>query len=361
MNAESREELLSAYLDDEVTEPERRQVEAWLAEDAGYRQLHEELRALRGRLQALPRHKLERDLSDVVLRRAERAVLAGEQTPKRVAEPATVAARYLWSGRSWRMMAWPAIAVAAAVLIAIFNRQPTGEREVAQQMPASKMAAPRQSSAEARNAAQPELGIRSESETDSAAGRAVAPASPLPSSRDDVAAESAPAGGRAMLAKPAAEGANVRDLKAMKGDQAYEKKKELGPAPIVCYVSSDFLESNKFEKLLTDKKIAWQTPKADQSDDKPAERAAKDIAVVRQFVVQATPDELSAILDTLRSQPTSVVKIESEELSRDRLLKSRLASPSDADERKSDADAKRPVIFQLRLLGDSERGNDPPR
>ena len=39
MTAEPREELLSAYLDDELSASERAQVEQWLAESAEYRQL----------------------------------------------------------------------------------------------------------------------------------------------------------------------------------------------------------------------------------------------------------------------------------------------------------------------------------
>ena len=47
MNSQSREELLSAYLDDELSADERATVETWLAEDAAYRQLLDDLRALR--------------------------------------------------------------------------------------------------------------------------------------------------------------------------------------------------------------------------------------------------------------------------------------------------------------------------
>lgn len=49
-----RFELLSAYLDGEVTAAERREVEAWLASDATAAQLHTRLLKLRRGFQALP-------------------------------------------------------------------------------------------------------------------------------------------------------------------------------------------------------------------------------------------------------------------------------------------------------------------
>ncbi|MBD2327449.1 zf-HC2 domain-containing protein [Alkalinema sp. FACHB-956] len=49
-----RFELLSAYLDGEVTADERRQVESWLAEDAKMQQLHQRLVKLRQGFQSLP-------------------------------------------------------------------------------------------------------------------------------------------------------------------------------------------------------------------------------------------------------------------------------------------------------------------
>jgi anti-sigma factor RsiW len=49
-----RFELLSAYLDGEVTAAERREVEAWLASDATAAQLHNRLLKLRRGFQALP-------------------------------------------------------------------------------------------------------------------------------------------------------------------------------------------------------------------------------------------------------------------------------------------------------------------
>jgi anti-sigma factor RsiW len=85
MNLEPREELISAYLDDELAPQERAEVERMMAEQPALRQLHDELAALRATMQALPRHKLEHDLGPAVLRRAERTVLGGASTSDAVA------------------------------------------------------------------------------------------------------------------------------------------------------------------------------------------------------------------------------------------------------------------------------------
>src|SRR5689334_3841490 len=77
MNDERREELISAYVDGELTTEERAQVELWLAESAEARQLYEEWLAVRAAMSALPRQSVGRNLSASVLHRAERSVLSG--------------------------------------------------------------------------------------------------------------------------------------------------------------------------------------------------------------------------------------------------------------------------------------------
>jgi hypothetical protein len=132
MNDESREELLSAYLDDELSAEERARVEAWLAEDAEFQRLYEELSSLRTELQSLPRHTLHEDLGPAVLRGAEQIVLDGKQAAAKVglAPSSSSATSQWWSRRSGRMFLWPVVAVAAALLVALFNTQ-QNPREVA--------------------------------------------------------------------------------------------------------------------------------------------------------------------------------------------------------------------------------------
>ena len=68
-------ELISAYLDGEVTADERATVEQTLVESPTLRRVFYELRALQNQLARLPRYALKADLSREVLRRAERALL----------------------------------------------------------------------------------------------------------------------------------------------------------------------------------------------------------------------------------------------------------------------------------------------
>ncbi len=80
-----RFELLSAYLDGEVTADERRQVEDWLTHDPTMQRLHERLLKLRQSFQAMPvpisdERSIERTVDSVlarVERRPRRAVLWG--------------------------------------------------------------------------------------------------------------------------------------------------------------------------------------------------------------------------------------------------------------------------------------------
>ncbi|MBD2081219.1 zf-HC2 domain-containing protein [Leptolyngbya sp. FACHB-17] len=54
LNARDRFELLSAYLDGEVTASERKQVEEWLSTDASVQQLHARLLKLRQAFRSMP-------------------------------------------------------------------------------------------------------------------------------------------------------------------------------------------------------------------------------------------------------------------------------------------------------------------
>ncbi len=118
-------ELLSAYLDGELTAAEQAQVERMMATDPAARRLVEEMRALSVELQDLPRRRLGEDLSGVVLREAERRMLAeglpGKSTPTPAA-PAislrTFFRRFVLS----RAMIWSGLAVAIAVMISIHER-----------------------------------------------------------------------------------------------------------------------------------------------------------------------------------------------------------------------------------------------
>jgi|GEM_PF-6174597 len=161
MSYEPNDELVSAYLDGELTPAEQARVERLLADDPHLRQLHEELRALRSSFEALPRHRLNEDLSQRVLRTAERAMLensvgaadvsaakprtvkpqpvkpqpvkhqsAEPSTGKSAADKVELPSLVPRLPRGWRPWLWPAAAIAAALLVMTFNSNKP--REIAQ-------------------------------------------------------------------------------------------------------------------------------------------------------------------------------------------------------------------------------------
>jgi anti-sigma factor RsiW len=67
MNEPLSEELLSAYLDNELSDVERLRVEQWLADSPSHRRLLDDLQAIRRELQSLPKQSLDAGFSDRVL------------------------------------------------------------------------------------------------------------------------------------------------------------------------------------------------------------------------------------------------------------------------------------------------------
>ncbi len=139
MSELNREELISAYLDGELSGEERAQVEGWLAESAELRHLHDDLLALRATMQSLPRHKLDHDLAGGVVRRAEQSLERDNE--QRLAAgtvgPLSTIASWWEQGADWRRVLWPTVAVAAALAILIYDAsQRDGEQQVAQAPPA---------------------------------------------------------------------------------------------------------------------------------------------------------------------------------------------------------------------------------
>ena len=125
---EAQEQLISAYLDGEVTAEQQASVEKLLEQSPECRQLHDELRTLRGMLQSLPQHTLEEDFQAKVLRQAEREMLATpseapKETPPEAPEEIIEETFRLRPFNSVRSLAWAAAAVAAAIAIMIFFPQ----------------------------------------------------------------------------------------------------------------------------------------------------------------------------------------------------------------------------------------------
>lgn len=180
MTAIPDDELLSAYLDGELTAGEVARVERLLAERPESRQLLEELRLVRESLQALPRRRLDDAFSQHVLRQAEREVLHGGADVDPIAERAGqgdlltaghATARSEWSDSDsshekpsngepssiaqspsqtfdWQRMrrpaAWAAMALAAGLLIMFLSPQhkQAGNQQVAHRAAPRGEAAP---------------------------------------------------------------------------------------------------------------------------------------------------------------------------------------------------------------------------
>lgn len=123
------EELISAYLDGELTAEEQSHVEEALAHNAELRQTLEGLRALSQTLQLLPRREPATDWSARVLARASSSTVdephpgarsAGVDEPQTLLSPGPLDAAASHEPRSWRWL-WPLAAIAAAITLILFG------------------------------------------------------------------------------------------------------------------------------------------------------------------------------------------------------------------------------------------------
>jgi anti-sigma factor RsiW len=140
MNEHPLDDLISAYVDGELSPAETAEVEKLLADSAEARQLLEEFRALGASLRALPKLQLGPDFQERVLRQAERAALAGDALSPPAADLPTVAASETISRfpRSWQSWKWASLATAAALMIWVVGRGGLEDKRQVAIAPASK-------------------------------------------------------------------------------------------------------------------------------------------------------------------------------------------------------------------------------
>ncbi len=318
MTAEPREELISAYVDGELSAEEQVRVEQWLAESAELRQLADELRALRSSVQALPRHQLDHDLGPAVLRRAERAVLGGA-TDRPIAgeiQPGRSVASWWLRGAGWRRLAWPAVVAATALAIMIYDRQQRPvERQVAVapqdelSIGAPAGAAPNPS----ENSDAPGQTVADSFKSATPSEQATSPRARKEEGLSRMLVESAP-GGAAAAARLA--NAPAADL----------------DSTVVIDVTAEFLRDRAFEKLLDGKKIAWQRDESsDPSYTKP----------IQTYFVEAAPKQVSQIVTEMR-----------QDTSRFKKVTPALAQPATVEP--TDQSTPRRVTFVLRVMADSQ-------
>lgn len=124
------EELISAYLDGELTAQEQAQVEQALASDTRLRQMHDDLRSLRTSLQALPQQKLDIHFAERVLQAAKKAQHDNAATAPVVTphEPEVIVTSHHGATVelaqhepfAWRMVVWTVAGLAAVLMVMLF-------------------------------------------------------------------------------------------------------------------------------------------------------------------------------------------------------------------------------------------------
>ena len=120
------EELISAYLDGEVTADEQARAERLLAEDESFRQLHDDLVAMRSGMQKMPTLTLGPDFKDAVLAAAVEAKTRGSDgqpsatnaTPPVDTDAPTPA---ISDKANWHRILYPLAAIAAVLLVAMMT------------------------------------------------------------------------------------------------------------------------------------------------------------------------------------------------------------------------------------------------
>lgn len=117
---EQFESLLSAYLDGELTDKERAEVETLLAGDPEARRLLDDLRTTVAGLNALPRAKVSDDFSDALRAHLERRALLGPEAPLRIPRVSSPAS----AGRRFAAAAIIVLATFAGYFTWSFTREP---------------------------------------------------------------------------------------------------------------------------------------------------------------------------------------------------------------------------------------------
>ena len=151
MDENKHEELISAYLDGELDAAEHAWTAKWIAEDPRAQKLLQELQGLQEALRTLPQHRLEKNLTQPVLEQidpqpvealysmvaadmqSEKVMCAMAPPMDALVDPTTLSKTRPKSEKPRdhdrrRLYLWPAVAIAAAVLLMVFSsREPVEE------------------------------------------------------------------------------------------------------------------------------------------------------------------------------------------------------------------------------------------
>jgi hypothetical protein len=298
-------ELISAYLDGELTDAEQAQVEQMLAASPAARRLLDEMRALGTSLQSLPQRKLGEDLSKSVLQAAASRQSNGldgsqpaSQRPKQASSRTPLVRRIVERIKNNpRIIVWPLVVLTTAVLLTVFNpEQPgpggKGGRQIAQ--------APVKQSGEDNRATDAKL--------------------VEPKQGDVVKTEDQPT----ISAVPPTNTTDKAPRLVMKGNGDETKippssKSLAGLIVIQCQVSADVLKEESYRKIFDASSIALPKESASEvfhlSSAEIAEATgldAKSLASdpkadvtpkAKLIAVEATLVQIAGILNGLKSQP----------------------------------------------------------
>ena len=273
------DELLSAYLDDELAPDERARVDERLASDPASRQLLADLRGVSQAMKGLPAETVGVDLREAVLRRAERAMLVGGSMSPEIDDngstwKATLARIPI--GRSRRSWFWASVTVAAGLFVMIFDREANKDAEIPENVAVrapSPASAPRERShSELEFRAAPEAGIVI-SDPDKASSKPAAPSvefksegqlsdgSAIVSGREKEAMKLTPQSGAGVAGLAAAPDASAADALESQSEPDVEEGELL---VVHVNVRPEALRRRAFDAVLLKNGISFETT-ADES------------------------------------------------------------------------------------------------
>ncbi|MEN6457896.1 MAG: zf-HC2 domain-containing protein [Thermoguttaceae bacterium] len=321
------DELLSAYLDGELTAAERARVERLLATDPAARQTLDDLRAVSAAMQSLPREKVGEDLTQPVLQAAERRMLA-EGRPD---EPAVPLARELFQRfLSRRTLAWLSVTAVMVIAISIYDRQTRLQRV----MPGGDR--PDAARLLARSPAQDEPPALESGAASPSAARPM-PGSPEPQAAKPSKARFSVMDRDATEMKPAEENGPDRRLAkqaplAEKVESKHKESNNAVSAPTLlvvrCDIASTALQDKSFDKLLDANRLigrrqpAPSTPALVSSPEPRAARARQRgesaspaARVADRVYTEPTPSQLKALLAAMAARPELFSTVSTEPIS----------------------------------------------
>jgi len=308
------DELLSAYLDDELAAEERARVEQRLAEDLRAKQLLEELRAVSQAMKSVPSATVGSDLRDSILRRAERAMLVpGEQSP---AGGLGGVAKRIPFGRSKRAWIWAGMALAAGLMLMFFEREPERNQGLPDAVAKRDDTSQDEALFDRRSLAEE----RGEAEVDKlAAARPAAPASaPALAAAPAGAPASASASASAPLATVAADRGNSR-LGGVGGSMAAAEDKAAEPSDaaqrllVRVNVKPEALQNRTFDEVLERNQIEIEQPAESKSDREALAEVPQEPQDVDVLLLEAAPAQIASTLADLKADHANYLGIEVED------------------------------------------------